>query len=74
MSGVNNDCYIHYYIQQQNASIADILVFPCTGVDSMAGSSQLTQGGSKVRRSCQSTFVGAACAEILDSDRSLRTA
>ncbi len=26
------------------------LVFPCTGVDTMADSSQLTQGGSKVRR------------------------
>ncbi len=22
MSGVNDDCYIHYYIQQQNTSIA----------------------------------------------------
>ncbi len=22
MSEVNNDCYVHYYIQQQNASIA----------------------------------------------------
>ncbi len=22
MSGVNSDCYVHYYIQQQNASIA----------------------------------------------------
>ncbi len=26
------------------------LVFPCTGVDTMADSSQLTQGGSKLRR------------------------
>ncbi len=33
-----------------NGSIGDILVFPCTGVDTMADSSQLTQGGSKVRR------------------------
>ncbi len=36
------------------------LVFPCTRVDTMADSSQLTQGGSKVRRSCQSTLVGGA--------------
>ncbi len=35
---------------------------------------QLTQGGSKVRRSCQSTIVGAVCAELRHSDRNLRTA
>ncbi len=35
---------------------------------------QLTQGGSKVRRSCQSTIVGGACTELRDSDRNLRTA
>ncbi len=29
----------------------------------MADSSQVTQGGSKLRRSCQSTIVGAACTE-----------
>ncbi len=46
------------------------IVFPCTGVDS----SQLTQGWSKVRRPCQSTIVGAACAELRHSDRTLRTA
>ncbi len=34
------------------------LVFPCTGVDTMADSSQFTQGGSNVRWSCQSTIVG----------------
>ncbi len=45
MSGVNDDCFIHYYIQQQNTSIGDIHVFPCTGVDTMADSSQHTQGG-----------------------------
>ncbi len=50
------------------------LVFPCTGVDTMADSSQLPQGGSKVRRSCQSTIVGGACAELRHSDRNLRTA
>ncbi len=38
----------------------------------MADSSQLTQGGSKVRRSCQSNIVGAACAELRHSDRNLR--
>ncbi len=40
----------------------------------MADSSKLTQGGSKVRRSCQSTIVGGACAELRHSDRNLRTA
>ncbi len=34
----------------------------------MADSSQLTQGGSKVRRPCQSTIVGAACTELRHSD------
>ncbi len=41
------------------------LVFPCTGVDTMEDSSQLTQDGSKVRRPCQSTIVGVTCAELL---------
>ncbi len=40
----------------------------------MADSSQLTQGGSEVRRSYQSTIVGAACTELRHSDRNLRTA
>ncbi len=40
---------------------------PCTGVNTIVNSSQLTQGGSKVRRPCQSTIVG-------HSDRNLRTA
>ncbi len=48
--------------------------FPCTGVDTMVDSSQLTQGGSKVRRPCQSTIVGGACTELRHSDRNLRTA
>ncbi len=34
----------------------------------------LTQGGSKVRRPCQSTIMGGACADLRHSDRSLRTA
>ncbi len=49
MSGVNDYCYIHYYIQQQNTSnrlIRDILSSPAPESDS----SQLAQGGSKVRR------------------------
>ncbi len=32
-----------------------------------ADSSQLSQGGSKVRRSCQSTIVGAVCTELRHS-------
>ncbi len=43
------------------------LVFSCTGVDTMADRWQ-------VRRSCQSTIVGAACAELRHSDWNLRTA
>ncbi len=35
----------------------------------MADSSQLTQGGSKVRRSCQSPIVGAVCAELRISEQ-----
>ncbi len=57
-----------------NHLIRDILVFPCTGVNTMADSSQLTQDGSKVKRSCQSTIVGGACTELRHSDRNLRTA
>ncbi len=54
--------------------MGDILVFPFTGPDTMVDSSPLTQGGSKVRQSCQSTFVGAASAELRHSDRNLRAA
>ncbi len=46
------------------------LVFPAPEADS----SQLTQGGPNVRRSCQSTIVGGACAELHHSDRTRRTA
>ncbi len=35
----------------------------------MADSSRLIQGGSKVRRSCQSTIVGGACAELRISEQ-----
>ncbi len=44
--------------------IWDVLVFPCTGVDTMVDNSQLTQGGSNVRQSCQSAIVGGACTEL----------
>ncbi len=40
----------------------------------MADSSELTQGGLRQDRSCQSTIVGGACAELHNSDRNLRTA
>ncbi len=69
MSGVIDDCYIHYYIQQQNL-IGDILSSSAPEADS----SQLTEGGSKLRWSCQSTIVGGACTELHHSDRNLRTA
>ncbi len=30
--GVNDDCYVHYYIQQQNTNrLGVILVYICTG-------------------------------------------
>ncbi len=65
---------LHPTTKHLNRSIGYILVFPCTGVNTMADSSQLTQGGSKVGRSCQSTIVGAVCVELRQSDRNLRTA
>ncbi len=48
------------------------LVFPCSGVETTYDSS--LGEGSKVRRPCQSTIVGAVCAELPHSDRNLRTA
>ncbi len=65
---------LHPTTKHLNRSIGYILVFPCTGVDTMSDSSQLTQGGSKVRQPCQSTIVGGACAEPHYSDRNPRTA
>ncbi len=65
---------LHPTTKHLNRLIWDILVFPCTGVDTMVDSTQLTQGRSKVRRPCQSTIVGAVCAELRHSDRNLRTA
>ncbi len=64
---------IHPTTEHLNRSIGDILVFPCTGVDTMADSSQFSQGGSKVIRTCQSTIVGGARTELRHSDRNLRT-
>ncbi len=40
---------LHPTTKHLNRLIGDILFFPCTGVDTMADSSQLTQGMSKVR-------------------------
>ncbi len=62
---------LHPTTEHLNRLIGDILSSPAP--ESMADSSQLTQGGSKVRRSCQS-IVGAVCAELRHSDRNLRTA
>ncbi len=47
------------------------LVFPCTGGGAL---SSLRGGGAKIRRPCQSTIVGGACAELRHSDRNLRAA
>ncbi len=77
MSGVNDDCYIHYYIQQQNASIAqsETSCLPLHRSQHNGGQlTQFTQGRSKVRRSCQSTIVGGACTELHHSERNFRTA
>ncbi len=65
---------LHPTTKHLNRLIGDVLVFPCTGVDTMADWWQLNQGGSKVRRPCQSTIVGATCTELSHSDRNLRTA
>ncbi len=67
---------LHPTTKRLNRLIGDVLVFPCTGVDTMADSSQLTQSGSKIRRSCQSTIMGGGegCTELRHSDRTLRTA
>ncbi len=61
---------LHPTTKHLNRLIWDILSSPAPEADS----SQLTQGGSKVRWSCQSTIVGGACTELRHSDRNLRTA
>ncbi len=50
MSGVNDDCYVRYYIQQQN-----ILVYTRSGVKTMAYWWQLTQGGSVIKPKTDAT-------------------
>ncbi len=66
--------FLHPAMKHLNCFNRRHLVFPCTGVDTIAESSQLTRGGSKVRWPCQSTIVGGACTELHHSNRSLRTA
>ncbi len=61
---------LHPATKHLNILIGDILSSPAPEAESF----QFTQGGSEVRRSCQSTIVGAACTELRHSDRSLRTA
>ncbi len=61
---------LHPKTKHLNRVIRDIWSSPALEADS----SQLTQGGSKVRRTCQSTIVEAVCAELHHSDRTLRTA
>ncbi len=55
----------HRIVDYSGSPLLCSLLHPTTRVDTMADSSQLTQGGSKVRQSCQSTIVGGACAELL---------
>ncbi len=61
---------LHPTTKHFNHLIWDILSSPAPEADS----SQLTRGGSKVQRPCQSTIVGGACAELRHSDRALRMA
>ncbi len=67
MSEVNENCYVHYYIQQQNTSIA-MDTFLSTSLlrrQNNGGLLQLTQGGSKVRRPCQTTILGATFVHVM---------
>ncbi len=58
MSGVNNDCYIHYYIQQQNNSIA---LEPFLSTTILAAKQWWTDDSSLEHWChCQSTIVGGA--------------
>ncbi len=72
MSEVTDDCFI-FITASNNRTPQSFnqrhLVFPAPE----SYISQVTQGGSKVRRSCQSTIVGGACAALHHSDRDLRT-
>ncbi len=51
---------LHPTTEHLNRLIGDILVYICSGVETMTDWWQLTQGGSKVRQPCQSTIVGGA--------------
>ncbi len=46
-----------------------LLCYICSGVERIANCVQLTQDGSKVKQSRQSTIVGGACAELLTLPR-----
>ncbi len=66
---------LHPTTKRLNRLIWDILYSPAPeSTQWWSDCLQLTQGESKVRRSCQSTIVGAVCAELRHSDRNLRTA
>ncbi len=53
MTGGNDDCYVHYYIQQQNTAIAyeSFLSTSAPGGETNDDSS-LRAGGSEVRQQC----------------------
>ncbi len=69
---------LHSTIKYPNRLIWDILSSPAPEWTLWRSDclqlTQFTQGGSKVRRSCQSTIVGGACADLHHSDRTLGTA
>ncbi len=44
--------------------VGAIFVYSCSGVETMADCLQLTQGGSKLKRYCQSTIVGGALPSV----------
>ncbi len=67
MSGVKDDCFIHYYIQQQNTSIAQSETFlPSPAPESTQWRTALSP--------LRVGLVGAVYTELRHSDRNLRTA
>ncbi len=75
MLGVNDDCYVHYYIQQQNFNrLGDILVYTCSGVETMVDCLQLTQSGSMLKWQCSLAVVGGAWAKLRPFAKNLWTA
>ncbi len=54
--------------------LGGIFAYTCSGVETMVDCFQLTQGGSVIKRQCQSTIVGGACAELRHSANNLWTA